>query len=435
MNELSILRDLVVIFAVAVVVVALLRRAGVPSIAGFILAGMLIGPRSLGLVRQPHEVELLAEVGVVLLLFGIGLELSLERIKRIWRPIVIGGALQVGISVGLVLALARLFGLSWGSAVFLGFVIAVSSTAIVLRGLEARGELDAPHGRLTLGILVFQDLSVVPMMMLIPLLAGSGSGTAGLLWTLFKSAALLAGVLTAARLVVPRLLRAVARTRQRELFLLSVFTVCIGTAWAASAAGVSLALGAFVAGLVVSGSEYRHQALAELIPFREVLSSVFFVSVGMLIVPSELMHGLPRIALLLLGIVFGKALIVFLVGSLMRLPLRVSVLSAAALCQVGEFSFVLSRAAQGTELLPRSLGSDLLAATILSMLITPFALKFGPHLAAGAGKIGALTRLMNVRPAQECEASKEGWSEHVIIAGYGVTGEALARTLRGCSIR
>lgn len=434
MAELTLLYDLVVIFAVAVAVVAVLRRIRVPPIAGFIVAGMLVGPQALGLIEGVHEVEVLAEVGVVLLLFGIGLELPLDRLRRLWRPILVGGALQVGITLLAVFAIARLLGLPVGSSIFLGFLVAVSSTAIVLRGLESRGELEAPHGRLTLGVLVFQDLCVIPMMLAIPLLAGSSAPAWSLGIALLKAVAILAGVLFAARLVVPRALHVIARTRQRDLFVLAVFLVCIGTAWAASMAGVSLALGAFLAGLVVAGSEFRHQALADLIPFREVFTSIFFVSVGMLIAPRDLAGNFGPILALLGLVVLGKFTLVFASAAIMRLPLRVCVLAAAALAQIGEFAFVLARAAEGTGLLSEKLASNFFAAAILSMFIAPLALAFGPHLAAGVGKIRALTLLLRVRTAEDAVKRVRDWRDHVIIAGYGVAGQELARSLRDSGI-
>jgi CPA2 family monovalent cation:H+ antiporter-2 len=433
MSELTVLRDMVVVFAVALVVVPLLHRVRVPSIAGFIFAGILVGPGALGLIRKVHDVEVLAEVGVVLLLFGIGLELSLERLRRLWKAIAVGGTLQVMLAAGAGVAVAATLGLPFRSALFVGFLVAVSSTAIVLRGLQARGEVDAPHGRLTLGVLVFQDLCVVPMMLAIPLLAGAaGTGRWEVVVASLKAAGVLAGVLLGARLAVPWALHFIASTRQRDLFILAVFLICIGTAWIVALAGISLALGAFLAGLVVAGSAYRHQALADLIPFREVLTSLFFVSVGMLLDPRALWHGAGPTLLVVVGLVVGKALVMVVVGTLMRLPLRVSVLSGVALAQMGEFSFVLSRAADGTGLLPAWVDERLTAAAILTMLLTPLALRLGPHIAAGAGKARWLTRLLGVESVAEAAERGVGWRGHVIVAGYGVAGQELTRALRTC---
>jgi CPA2 family monovalent cation:H+ antiporter-2 len=429
---MHLLADLIIVLAIALGVVLVLRRLHVPTLAGFIVSGVVVGPGVLGLIRDPEEVVLLAEVGVVLLLFGIGLELSLERLKRLWRPVLVGGALQVGVTGAIAAGTGIGFGLPWPTAVFVGFLAAVSSTAIVLRGLAERLELEAPHGRLTLGILVFQDLSVVPMMLAVPLLAGASEGLGQVAWAAARAIAVLAGVLVVARLVAPRVLHLVAVTRQRDLFVLAVLVLCVGTAWAATGAGVSLALGAFLGGLVVADSEYRHQALADLIPLREVFASLFFVSVGMLLDPEALMEGWWRIGLMVVGIIHVKFVVVVAVGLVMRLPLRVAVLAGAALAQVGEFSFVLLASAEGTDLLPSALASDLAAAAILTMLVTPLGLAMGPHLAAGAGRLGPLTRWLDVRSAEE-EMDTER-SGHVIVAGYGVAGRAIASAMRTAGV-
>ena len=433
MPEHSILQDLVVIFSLAILVVAVLRRVGIPTIAGFILTGTLVGPGALQLVSDIHQVEILAEFGVALLLFGIGVEISVSRLQQLWRPVMVGGALQVAITGLAAFGIALATGMAWNSAVLVGFLIAVSSTAIVLRGLDARGETEAPHGQLTLGVLLFQDLSVVPMMLVLPLLAGEGAAGSTLALAMGKTVLVLAGVLGGAWFVVPRALHWVAETRQRDLFALAVFLACIGTAWMVSKAGVSLALGAFLAGLVVAGSEYRHQALAELIPFREVLTSLFFVSVGMLFDPTVLMQRPGLVLGLLAAVILGKFLIIVVVGALMKLPLRTAVLAGTALCQVGEFSFVLMAASRSTGLLSPDLTSLLLTVIILSMLLTPLALMVGPHVAAGAGRMRVLTRLLQVRAAADAEEDKKK-RQHTIIAGFGVSGQELAWALKAAGL-
>ena len=433
MPQLDFLKDLVMVFGAALIVVAVLGRLRVPPIAGYIIAGILIGPAAFGLIGDMHQTEVLAEVGVVLLLFGIGLELSLERIRRLWRAVVIGGAIQVGATVLCVMAVARTLGIETPLGIFLGFVIAVSSTAIVLRGLSGRGELDAPHGRFAVGILIFQDLCVVPMMLMLPLLAGSGGSTSDRLMALGASAAVLGGAILATRVIAPPLLSAASKTRQRDVFVLAVAVICLGIAWAVSYSGISVALGAFLAGLVVSGSEFRHQALSDVIPLREVLASVFFVSVGMLLDPQQLAGHVGQILGLLAAILIGKFLLIFLTGAVMGLPLRICVLTGVTLCQVGEFSFVLLKGGRHVNLIADPLMGDLLAAVILSMLVTPFLIRLGPRLAAGAGRITLLTRLLQVRSPGE-ESPSQQLHDHVIIAGYGFAGRQLARSLRSCKL-
>ncbi len=428
------LPDLLLVVGIGVVVVVVLRKLGLPSIAGFIFAGALVGPNALGFVEDVHRVEAFAELGVVLLLFGVGLELSLDRVRRLWRAVVFGGALQVGLTILLAAGLASLGEVQMRPALFLGCFAAASSTAIVLRGLTARGEIDSPYGRLTVGILIFQDLCVIPMMLLLPVFAGAETSLWAVLKPIGVAALVLAGILVAARLVVPRVLEVVARTRQRDLFVLAVLLVCLGTAWATTGAGLSLALGAFLGGLVVAGSEYRHQALSDLIPFRELFASLFFVSVGMLLDPHRLAERPGAVLLLLLAILLGKFLAVVETAILLRFGLRSAVLSGAALAHVGEFSFVLAHEAKGTGLLAGDLGADLLSASALSMLLAPLLMAFSPRLAAGAGRVRWLTRLLDVRPATDARAAAAASESHVIVAGYGVAGEELCRALRDCGI-
>lgn len=430
-NEL--LKDLVVIFAVAVVMVMVLRRLHVPAIAGFIASGIVVGPNVLRIVADVDEVEVLAEVGVALLLFGIGMELSLNRVRRLWRLVVPGGALQVTLTGGATVAILMSFGFDVSTAVFFGCVVAVSSTAVVLSALRTRGEIDAPHGRFTLGILIFQDLCVVPMILAIPMLAGSAPPGA-LALAFLKASAVLSAVLVGARLLVPRLLELVAQTRQRDVFILSVFLICIGTAWLVSAAGLSLALGAFLAGLVVAGSRYRHQAMSDLVPFREVFASVFFVSIGMLLDPAAIAANALPIFGMVAAIVAGKALIASLSGLAVRLPLRASLLAGLALAQVGEFSFVLVAAGRDAMSLPQPFTGNLIVAIVVSMMITPLIIALSPHVAAGMGRMPVLTRSLQVKAAGESRDDELRLENHVIIAGYGLTGQEIAHALKDCGV-
>ena len=428
MPEIEYLWDIIIVLGSAVVVATVLRRVGVPSIAGFILAGVLVGPTGLRLVDDTHQVEVLAEIGIVLLLFGIGLELSLGHLRRLWKAILLGGSIQVAATVTCTAALAVWYGLETGPAVFLGCVVAVSSTAIVLRGLSTRGELDSPHGRLAVGILVFQDLCVVPMLLAVPILAGQQSSTREIAAAAIIGILILTGVLVAASRVVPYLLAFVAKTRERELFVLTVFLGCFGVAWGLSLAGISLALGAFLAGLIVAGSEFRHQAMSDLIPVREVFASVFFVSVGMLLDVSDVFEHFTPILGFLGLILFGKFAIMLGMGLILRMPLRVAILSAATLCQIGEFSFVLLNAASGTGLLGAALSHNLLVAIILSMLLTPLVIAFGPHLALGADRVPWLNRILGAEPPGF--DAHEPHSDHIIVAGYGRAGREVCQAAR-----
>jgi len=434
MNELVYLRDLVIILGFGVIIVSVFHKLRLPAIAGFILSGVLVGPHGLGFINDVHQVEVLAEIGVALLLFGIGLELSLKKLKRLWKLIAAGGALQVGLSVLVVFAISKTFDIPGNSAIFVGFLLALSSTAIVMRGLQQRGEIDAPHGRLILGILVFQDFSVVPMMLAIPILVGTDVQAGVYLFTILRAVVIIIVVLLAALFIVPRILNFIARTRQRQLFILSVFLICIGTAWLITISGASLAIGAFLAGLVVAGSEYRHQALADLISFREVFASIFFVSIGMLLIPSIILDNILIVLAILIAVLVGKSVIVFITAMVLRMPLRVCMMTAIALSQIGEFSFVLLFSVQGTGLIDKTLESNLISVAILSMFVTPFAMSFGPRLAAGLGKLHRLRRLLEVETAEDATGSVSKMRDHVIVGGYGFAGRQLSKSLKDFGI-
>jgi len=427
------LRDILIVFSVAVIVVTILRRLHVPTIAGFILSGIVIGPWGLGLVTDLDEVHLLTEVGIALLLFGIGLEMQLSRVKQLWKFILIGGGLQMGLTAAAGALIAMGFDVPVPSAILLGLILAVSSTAIVLRALSTRGETDAPHGRFAFSILIFQDLCVVPVLLAIPILSSMGSGgesaVGEALWSVVTTLGRLTLILAVSWLLAPRLLEWIARSRQRELFVLTVLVVCLGIAYLISSLGISLALGAFLAGLVVSDSGYRHQALTELIPLREVLTSLFFISVGMLLDLDWLGSHAGMVIAIVAAVLVGKPLLVFLVASVLRLPPRVSAQSALTLAQVGEFAFVIMYAAKGTDLLSTDLASALTSTAVITMIVTPGILAVGPRLAAGVARFPGLDRLHGVPQASECPDDEPVLEEHVIIAGYGVAGQELVQAL------
>jgi CPA2 family monovalent cation:H+ antiporter-2 len=435
MNELAYLRDLVIILGSGVIIVTVFHRLRLPAIAGFILSGVLVGPQGFGFINDVHQVEVLAEFGVALLLFGIGVELSLEKLRRLWKLIIAGGALQVGLTVLAVFAISKTFDVPGNSAVFIGFLLALSSTAIVMRGLQQRGEIDAPHGRLILGILVFQDFCVVPMMLAIPILIGTDVLPNVYLVTILRAVGIIVAVLLAALFIIPRILNLIAKTRQRQLFILSVFLICIGTAWLITWSGASLAIGAFIAGLVVAGSEYRHQALADLISFREVFASIFFVSIGMLLVPSIIVENMFLVLAILIAVLVGKSVIVFVTAKIPRMPLRVCMMTAVTLSQIGEFSFVLLFSVQGSGLIDKTLESNLISAAILSMFVTPFAMSFSPRLAAGLGKLPLLRRLLEVDMAEDATGLVSEMRDHVIVGGYGFAGRELSKALKDYGIQ
>src|SRR5881227_1217711 len=421
--QYPLLRDLAIIFAGSFLVILVFHRLKLPALPGFIVAGVLLGPNALGLVSDVHQVESLAKVGVILLLFTIGIEFSLSRLREMGRQVIVGGGAQVGLTVAL--------HLSWRVSLLLGFLVALSSTAIVLKGLTDKGEIDAPHGRLATGVLIFQDLCVVPMMLVLPFLAGRSSGGAGaLLLALGKAVLVVISVLVLARTVVPRALAEILKTRSRELFLIAVILIGTLTALGTAAAGASLALGAFLAGLVISESDYGHQAMAELLPFRDVFISLFFVAVGML-VQVEFLRDHPALALGgVVGVMGGKALLAAGGPLLLGYSGRVALLAGLAVSQIGEFSFVLAREGRGTGLLSENLYQTFLAVAVLTMLVTPFLLQGGPALLDRLERLVPLDRLLpGLRPGA-IAAADQPLTDHVIVAGYGLNGRNLAAALR-----
>jgi CPA2 family monovalent cation:H+ antiporter-2 len=343
----------------------------------------------------------------------------------------LGGTLQVLLTGALAFACARGLGLSSVASLVVAMLVVPSSTAIVLRGLDARGELEGPPGQLMLGILLFQDLCVVPTMLILPALGGGG---AALPWAqLARSALLLCAVVGAALWLVPRALHVVAGARQRDAFVLAVLVSCLGTAYAASFAGVSLALGAFLGGVIVAGSEYRHQANAELAPMREVMASLFFVSVGMLLDPQLLRSEPLAVFGTLCALFVGKALVVAFAAGVLRLSLRVAVVAGVGLSQMGEFALVLAREAEDAKVVPDGPLQILLSAATLSMVATPLLLGLGPRVASAAERLPGAARLFGAH-VSEAPPPSAAYENHIVVAGFGVAGEALVRALGAISV-
>ncbi len=384
--EIKLLQDIAIIFGLAIIVLQVCHKIKLPAIIGFLVTGALVGPYGLHLVKSVHEVELLAEIGVVLLLFTIGLEFSLKELFRLKRQVLIGGSLQVFLTISATaIIFAFGFNLPVNRSIFIGFLMALSSTAIVLRLYQERAELDSPHGENILAILIFQDVIVVLLMLLTPFLAGAGGeGFAmgkSLLVLLGKAIFIFGVVLLAARYLVPQALFLAARTRSRELFLLSIVAICLFTAWITSLVGLSLGLGAFLAGLVISESEYGTAALGNMTPFRDIFMSFFFVSIGMLLDVRVILAHPGIIGLLTVGIVFMKFGLVLLIAILLGVSLRSALLTAFALAQVGEFSFVLSKFGLEHNFLVGQRYQFFLAVAVITMAITPFLISFSPRLA------------------------------------------------------
>ncbi len=430
--EVPIIKEIVIIFALSVAVLLVCHRLKLPSVVGFLITGVLCGPHSLGLVSRVSDVENLATIGVVLLLFTVGMEFSIKNIIKYRYYFFVGGVLQVLGSVATCFVIAKLgFGTSWGEAVLMGFLLSLSSTAIVLRALDENGGGETMHGRLILGVLIFQDIIAVPMMLLVPMLAGAGEEfDLAHLYNFLKGIVFLLVMAVVAFRGVPKLLYYVTRTRQRELFLLSVFTICFAVAWITSSLGLSLSLGAFFAGLVISESEYSDEAVGNVLPFQEIFTSFFFVSMGMLldmgfvIQQPLLILAIAAIALLLKALVAGGTAVA------LGLPLRSVVLAAVALSQIGEFSFVLAHSGMDLGLITDYNYQIFLAVSLLTMAVTPSLMSLSDLLAQILSKLPLPDRLkMGVNYASE-EVGHKPKRDHIIIVGFGLRGKHLARAAK-----
>jgi monovalent cation:H+ antiporter-2, CPA2 family len=412
----------------------LAHRLGQPVILGYLLAGVAIGPFTPGPTASAHSVQVLAEIGVALLMFALGAEVSLAELRRIGRVGTLGGALQLVCTMGIGPLLAPLVGLSFSQGVFLGALLALSSTVVALKVLLDRGELGALHGRVALGMLIAQDLAVVPMVIALPSIA---AGSQGLLMNLAVAALKAGGVLLGAYFIgirlVPIALGRAAITGTRELFLLGVVALALGTALVTQFAGLSLAFGAFLAGLVVAESEYRRQVVAEVLPLRDLFASLFFVSVGLLIDPRTLLSEAGLVAALSAIVVVAKAVIAAAIVLVLGMPGRVAVLAGLSLAQIGEFSFVLARVGVDDGAIPAGVFDLTLATALVTIVLTPSLIRLAPFLLAALQRIPGV-RAVFAEPAVPTEAV-EGLARHAVIAGYGRVGRDLAQALDARGIR
>jgi len=450
-HGIPVLGELLMLAGVSLAVVMLFRRLRLPAAIGFIVSGVLIGPGGFALIPDQDLVHTLAEIGVVLLLFTVGLELKVSDLARGGRALLVGGTLQVVFTVAMVAGLLLLAGLHPARALFFGLLIALSSTALVFKILADRLELTAPHGRVVTGLLLFQDLMVIPFAIAVPWLgrwAGPGNGLiaaaggasgghaapgAGVLRALILLVAVTVAFL-AARRVVPWLMMRAASTRSREAFVFGVVGVALGSAWLTSWAGLSLALGSFIGGLILAGSELRSRIEAEVLPFRDALSGVFFISIGMLFDPRFVLDNPLLVLASTVGLVAIKTVAALAALRIAGTRWRVSMAGALSLAQVGEFSFVLA----GTGLpygLMGALGSQAFyAGAVFSLILTPLLVEWAPELALAVARRVAPGETDTTEAATPAAAGARPLSGHVVIAGFGLNGRNVARVLRAVRI-
>jgi CPA2 family monovalent cation:H+ antiporter-2 len=419
---------IVVILAIALLYVGNSFR--IPSIVCFLLIGMLAGPYGLGVISDEASIDTIGEIGIILLLFTIGLEFSFEKLFKSWRIAIIGGLLQVTMTIIAVTFVVYSMHVPFNAALVFGFIISLSSTAIVMKILQERHAVDTLEGRTLLGILIFQDLAIIPMILILPILmGGEGTDISNLPAEIVKVAVILVVVIVLARWIIPSFLNRVALQRNRELFVATIAGICISVAWLTSQAGLSFTLGAFVAGLIIGESDYNIDALSHIIPFRDVFAAVFFLSIGMLLNTPDILQDYSFVLLILyiVTLIVGiKILTGAFAAAVVGMPARICIFSGLALCQVGEFSFVLAKTGLSSGFIPDMVYQIFLASAIITMALTPVTMNASP--AAVDLFYRVFPRRRKADTAIDNETGPEhGISDHIVIAGYGITGKSVAR--------
>ena len=427
----DVLRYFVVIFGLSAAVIYLLNRFKIPSIAGFLIAGIILGPHGLGLVHDVHGVELLAEIGVILLLFTIGLEFSISDFIKA-KGTILAGTLQVLLTIVVSAIIASLYGNSFNKALFIGFLVSLSSTAIVLKILADKAEVDSFHGRVMVGILIFQDICLIPLMFLIPALSGDKIVLSALVLSFLKAFLVILFVFLGGRWIVPRLLFFAVRTKSRELFIIAIVLICLGVALFTSQFGLSLAIGAFLAGLILSESEYGHQAISEILPMKEIFIGLFFVSVGMLMDMDYTTSHFRLTIQAFVIILVVKTVVTTLSVLMLKYPLKQALHVGLGLAQIGEFSFVMAGVGKAKELISMDQYQLFLSAAVLSMLSAPFLLMIAPRIAEWLS--GFFEKGKPLKKQEIIDQTHSKMRDHVIIIGFGLTGRTLSRVLKEANI-
>ncbi len=420
------LQPVLVLLATAVLVVVVFRHLKQPPLLGYLIVGVIIGPHAFGWVSQTQQVSDLAEIGVIFLMFSIGLEFSLPKLRTMRRTVLGLGSAQVAITMLVVMGVCLLLGLSWQGALVLGGALAMSSTAILAKLLAERYELNTEHGRQIIGILLFQDIAVVPLLIIIPALAApAGDMAASIGWALLKAAAVLGVLLFAGQRVMRSWFHVVARAKSSELFVLNVLLVTLGVAYLTDLAGLSLALGAFIAGILISETEYRHQVEEDIKPFRDVLLGLFFVTIGMLLDARVAMQN-AWVFVILVVLVMAKTFLIFGIARLSGTATSTALRSGLALGTCGEFGFVLLAHANTTRLISPEFLQPVLAAMVLSMLAAPFIIQRSEMIVRRLNTNEWMLRAMQLH---NIAVQSMAATQHVVICGYGRSGQNLARFL------
>lgn len=427
MQEFLIIQDIVVILLVALPIIFLFKKINLPSIVGFLIAGMLIGPYGFKLIRSVNQIEAMAEIGIILLLFTIGLELSFTQMLRMKKYVFAVGGLQVLLTILISFIVYLIIGFTPQQSIFFGMLISISSTSIILTLLSQRNEIDAPHGKIAVSVSIFQDLAVVPMVLLLPLLSATEKSSMGtIVAQLLIAFGAVVFVFVAAKFLMPKIIFQLAKLRMRDAFTIGIILLLLGTAYVTHLFGLSFAIGAFIAGLILSESEYSYQIVSDILPLKDAFNSIFFVSIGLLL-NIQFVLEFPIIVLLLtIGVIIAKALIILFIVMMIKYPIRVAVLSALTLAQVGEFAFVLAQEGANLNLISGDYYNAFLASSVFTIILTPFLFKLSPSISNASGSLES---------TKNQPADNQNLHGHVIIAGFGLNGSNLARVLKETGIK
>lgn len=432
MHNIGILRDIVVILLASMPVLILFKRLRLPAITGFLFTGIIIGPYGFGLVSGTEEIKIMAEIGVILLMFTIGIEFSISKLIKMKNELFFSGGLQVLFTIIISGTIFYFVGQTITHSIFLGMLISLSSTVIVMKLLVDNNELASPHGKISVGITVFQDLAIVPMLIILPILAAREAfNLAAIAMRIFISFGAVALILVVAKLVMPKFLIVIARIRSREAFTMAVLLIALGVGYLTGLLGLSFSIGAFIAGVIISESEYSHEITAEILPFKDVFNSLFFVSVGLLLNVNFLLEYSYLITLVVFGIVLVKSWIIIAIVSLMKFPLRIGVLTGVMLAQIGEFSFVLIQEGMNLNLISEFYFNIFLASTIFTLILTPFLIQLTKY---ASSRFAVVSDKLSTSKAEDSDQPEFNLSGHVVIIGFGLNGKNLARTLKEAGI-
>ena len=431
----NLLINIAIIFTVSIVVLFICLQIRVSSILGLLITGIIVGPHGLGLIHNIVEVDIFAEIGVVLLLFTIGLEFSLKDVLNVKKLFIIGGFLQVFLTVVISATIIRTFGIATNTAIFFGFLISLSSTAIVLKQLQEKSLVESPFGNAVIAILIFQDIIIVPMMLITPILAGKeGNLLFFMSYLILKGILIILAVVFLARVLVPFVLHQIAKTRSRELFLFSIVSIFLVTALSTSYMGLSLSLGAFLAGIVISESEYSHYAISNIIPFKNLFAGFFFVSIGILLNTELFLDNFFTIFTISIFIIFLKFGLTFAIVVFLKYPLRLALLTGFTLSQIGEFSFILSKIGLDAGLINNNFYQIFLSASILTMAASPFIFNFSlPFSEFVQNRFNIKRKILDIDAPFDRKFGD--LKDHIIIVGFGLTGRFLARSLKASDIK